>query len=297
MADLIEELYKELIPTENGFTCFLIINSDRHKYLKDHQIAGKLVVPTIFLFEMALEILFDFEPQKGWNDLTRIRWQETENSRFANLYEGIDGGFTFTFLSNNSMNESYKVSIASDVTNKKGKVIRKGVKICSFTVALDEHSEHDIIDDCFDKGWGKEIRYTQEEVYSLTPHPFGYSLKTRTGNYRYSKDEEILVGESSLNNLSKHYLMGNENPNFIIPLEACCAGMQHVSFYSFFAGSGGVPGNIKSARFYRQTDPSAMLQTMVSPSTLENDGSLDMKIIDVDTSELVAVFSGYAIEK
>ncbi|RJG50437.1 polyketide synthase dehydratase domain-containing protein [Motilimonas pumila] len=284
--------------TDRQWQSRIMVDLKQHRYLLSHQIAGQAVIPSVFLLEMALQLL---QPVAKW-PLVNTQASHITAPRFAVVNPEQPTPLTF-LLQQEAPESDFLLTVLSDKRNRSGKTVRQNIVVLTAKLAqvkAGEVSTHagyqSLLQAMTDPASAANIdivsRATVSEFQQHAPSQLGCLFATLDFDYRCHVPSNSLLAGANLRNSAQYLLANSTEPDLHSPVLACMAAVQHIPFFSFLQGQVQLPSDIGQLHYLGQAQDGRL--TTVIQTSQQGAG---LNILQVNSHDLspVAFFSNYQL--
>lgn len=245
----------EIIEDSHHVHASLCLDLREHRYLYSHCIDGKVVIPSIFLLEMALGVLTHSAlAQSAKTDYvtpSALTFIDITAPRLAYLVGGPRQRFYVDWL---RLPTGLALTIRYDKLTSQGQCARPKLTVLTAqlvptcpTIAQAEPQPFVIADlPTFSQIQQAELisRETIHDFKEQSPGALGMLFSTLEYRYHWQRDARCLWAYADISNSAKYCFSSEPNPQFITPVLACMSAIQHLPFYGFLQGEVALPANV-----------------------------------------------------
>lgn len=276
----------------------VMVDLDQHRYLLSHQIAGQAVIPSVFLLEMALQLL---QPVCQWS-LQQTKASNITAPRFVVVNPDQATPLTF-LLQQEDHDGSFSLTVLTDKRNRSGKTVRQNIVVLTANLAQTDallasrHSGYQTLTQALrEANIESKIdiisRATISDFQQQAPSQLGCLFATLDFDYRCHTPSQAILGTANLRNSEQYLLASTLTPNLLSPVLACMAAVQHIPFVSFLQGQVQLPSDIGQLHYLGQASHGRL--TTALQQNADNTG-LDILLVNSHDLTPIAFFTDYQL--
>ncbi|MCE2570358.1 hypothetical protein [Motilimonas eburnea] len=261
--------------TKDVICAKLQINISEHRYLLSHLINEKVVIPSVFMLELAHGVLAKTNSKLAERLLSQpqLQWRQISATRLAYLTGGEQQTLYFDWQPCQQQGD-YQLTVSYDKLNQQGQCVRPKLTVLTATLVGDAKNTTPNLVNAMPSGELIE-RALIDDFKAQSPATLGILFNNLTFKYLRCPKTQALWCYSDLRNSRQYCLQTEIEPDFITPVLAAMSAVQHLPFYGYLDKAIALPSHIGGLTFYGDRQ-----------NSLNHQGKLVCQIAPAKTSPL-----------
>ncbi|MCE2595225.1 hypothetical protein K6Y31_10405 [Motilimonas cestriensis] len=290
------------------FSADVWLDLRQHRYLYSHKINDQVVIPTVFLLEMALGVLSRTSLGQSLKQMPlnqqSLCWQNITAPRLAYLVGPTQQHLKVRWHRNT---DNLTLSICYDKLNQQGLCIRPALIVLTAQLLLPSLiSEHSKIETphlalpTIEEITGAYLipRQVIDDYKHQSPGKLGILFCTLEFRFYWQQQKDCLWAYSDISNSAQYCFSSEPDPLFVGPVLACMSAIQHLPFYGYLQGQVAIPANIDQLIYLPgwqdKENNQGKLISQITPSTKPH--HVDILLMRQDNLHPVALLIGYQLQ-
>lgn len=276
----------------------LQINISEHRYLLSHLINEKVVIPSVFMLELALGVLAKANSKLAEQLLNQpqLQWRHIRAPRLAYLTGGEQQTLYFDWQPCHQHGD-YRLTVSYDKLNQQGQCVRPKLTVLTATLVGDAQNNTPNLVNAMPSGELIE-RALIDDFKAQSPATLGILFNNLTFKYLYCPETKALWCYSDLRNSRQYCLQSEMEPFFISPVLAAMSAVQHLPFYGYLHQGIALPSDIGGITYLgeRQNPLNHQGKLICKITPTEKENCVDLLVLQEATLTPILHFTHYHLQ-